>query len=87
MINNILNIYLNLTGNIPIINTLLICNEDTSIEQIRAFLYRAFFCETHTLFLICNMEYLDLSASNSLIRTLTELYRVRKGKISSYILA
>ena len=86
LINNILNIYLNLTGNIPIINTLLICNEDTSIEQIRAFLYRAFFCETHTLFLICNMEYLDLSASNSLIRTLKELYRVRKGKISSYIL-
>jgi CheY-like chemotaxis protein len=32
LINNILNIYLNLTGNIPIINILLICNEDTSIE-------------------------------------------------------
>ena len=86
LINNILNIYLNLTNNIPIINTLLICNEDTSIEQIRAFLYRAFFCETNTLFLICNMEYLDLSASNSLVKTLKELYRAKKGRINSYIL-
>ena len=86
LINNILNIYLNLTKNIPIINTLLICNEDTSIEQIRAFLYRAFFCETNTLFLISNMECLDLSASNSLIKTLKELYKARKGKIKSNIL-
>ena len=86
LIYNILNIYLNLTGNVPIINTLLICNEDTSIEQIRAFLYRAFFCETHTLFLICNMECLDLSATNSLIKTLKELYQAKKGRINSFIL-
>ena len=85
LINNILNIYLNLTGNAPIINTLLICNEDTSSEQIRAFLYRAFFCETPTLFLICNMECLDLSATNNLVKTLKELYRYKKGRINSYL--
>ena len=86
LIYNILNIYLNMTGNVPIINTLLICNEDTSTEQIRAFLYRAFFCETPTLFLICNMECLDLSATSNLIKTLKELYKVKKGRINSYLL-
>ena len=86
LIYNILNIYLNLTGNVPIINTLLICNEDTSTEQIRAFLYRAFFSETPTLFLICNMECLDLSATNNLIKTLKELYKAKKGLINSYLL-
>ena len=86
LIYNILNIYLNLTGNIPITNTLLICNEDTSIEQIRAFLYRAIYCETKTLFLISNMECLDLSATSNLIKTLKELYKNKKGKINSYIL-
>ena len=86
LIYNILNIYTNLTGNIPIINTILICNEDTSIEQIRAFLYRAIFCETKTLFLISNMECLELSATNNLIKTLKELYKSKKGRINSYIL-
>ena len=86
LINNILNIYLNLTGNVPIINTLLICNEDTSTEQIRAFLYRAFYCEIPALFLICNMECLDLSATTNLIKTLKELYKLKKGRINSYLL-
>ena len=86
LIYNIINIYINLTENIPIINTLLICNEDTSIEQIRAFLYRAFFCETQSLFLICNMECLDLSATSNLVKTLKELYKVKKGRINSYLL-
>ena len=86
LIYNILNIYLNLTGSVPIINTLLICNEDTSSEQIRAFLYRAFFCETHTLFLICNMECLDLSSTNNLVKTLKELYASKKGRINTNIL-
>ena len=31
---NISNIYINLTGNAPIINSLLICNDETNIEKI-----------------------------------------------------
>ena len=41
----ILNIYINLTGNFPTINTLLICNEETSEEKINYFLHRALFCK------------------------------------------
>ena len=86
LLNNILNIYFNLTGNAPIINTLLICNEDTNIEQIRSFLYRAIFCEYPALFLISNMECLDFSATRNLISTLKKIYKIKNKKINSYLL-
>ena len=45
LFNNILNIYLNLTNNVPLINTLLICNKDTTNEEISSFFYRAILCD------------------------------------------
>ena len=86
LIINILNIYLNLTDNVPIIDTLLICNEDTTIERIKAFLYRAIFCDKPVLFVIANMECLDLSITQSFIKTLKFLYKYKKTIINSYIL-
>lgn len=60
LLNNILNIYFNLTGNSPI-NTLLVCNEDTNIEQIQSFLYRGILCDQPILFIIANLECLNFS--------------------------
>ena len=87
MIKLILNLYLNLTNNIPIINTLLICNEETSIENIQAFLYRAIFCDKPILFVISNIECLELSIVKKMIRIIKTLYKEKKKKnINSYIL-
>ena len=86
LIFNILNIYINLTGNAPIINTVLICNEETNIEKIRAFLYRAIFCDKPILFLITNMECLELSLKQSIFKTLKDLYQLKKRNINSYLL-
>ena len=86
LINNILNIYLNLTNNIPIIDTLLICNEETTIEKIRSFLYRAIFCDKPVLFVIANMECLELSTTQSLIKTLKMLYKIKNRIINSCLL-
>ena len=80
------NIYINLTGNAPIINTVLICNEETNIEKIRSFLYRAIFCDKPILFLITNMECLELSLKQSIIKTLKDLYQLKKRNINSYLL-
>ena len=82
----IINIYLNITGKIPIPHTILICNENTSIEQIRAFFYRVFLCETRTLFLILNLEYLNFSSSNYFIKKLKKFYNLKKGQINSCLL-
>ena len=86
LIINILNIYLNLTDNVPIIDTLLICNEETTIEKIKAFLYRAIFCDKPVLFIMANMECLDLSITQSFIKTLKFLYKYKKRMINSYLL-
>ena len=81
---SIINLYLNLTGNFPIRNTLLFCNEETTIEQIRAFLYRAIFCEDSILFVIVNIEYLSLSITQNILKIIKKLYKLKN--IKSYIL-
>ena len=86
LLNNILNIYFNITGNSPILNTLLICNEDTNIEQINAFLYRAIYCEEPILFIISNMECLEFSLVHNLIKTLKRLYKSKNKEINSYLI-
>ena len=84
--NNILNLYIRLTENSPIYNTLLICNEETDIEKIKAFLYRAILCDEPILFTITNIEYLELSFTQSIIVTLKKLYKFKNKKINSYLL-
>ena len=86
LINDILNIYINLTGNAPILNTLLICNEDTNVQNIKAFLYRAIFCEKPILFLISNIECLELSITQNIIKTLKSLYKLKNKIIKSYLI-
>ena len=86
LIEQVLNIYQNLTKNIPIVNTLLLCNEETSIEQIESFLYRALLCDEPILFIISNMECLELSITQALIDKLKSIYEFKNKKINSYIL-
>ena len=83
---NISYVYINLTGNLPIINTLLSCNDETNIEIINAFLYRAIFCEAPILFLITNIECLELSIKQNFVKTLNNLYLSKNNNIKSYIL-
>ena len=86
LIDYILNIYQNMTENIPILNTLLLCNEETSIDKIESFLYRALLCEEPILFIISNMECLDLSIIQELIDNLKSIYEYKNKNINSYVL-
>ena len=81
----IITLYNSLTGNLPTVNALLFCNEETSLEQIKAFLYRAIFCERPVLFVIANMEYLSLSINQSTIKFLKKLYKLKDKVIDSYL--
>ena len=83
---NISNIYINLTGNAPIINSLLICNDETDIEKIKSFIYRAIFCEAPIIFMITNIECLAFSIKQKFIKILNELYKSKNRIIKSYIL-
>ena len=86
LIINIINIYINITGNCPIKNTLLICNEETNIEKIKAFFYRAIFCDKPILFVIANLECLELSVTQNIIKILYSLYKMKNRNINSYLL-
>ena len=86
MIMNIINIYINLTGNCPIVNTLLICNEETSIEEITCFLYRAILCNEPILYVIANIEYLELSKIQNIMKIVNKLYNEKNKNINSYLL-
>ena len=86
LINKVVNIYLNLTGNLPTINTLLICNEQTDYEQIKSFLYKSIFCDQPILFLIANIECLELSLIQKIIKRFKYLYKMKNYKINSYLI-
>ena len=83
---NIINLYYNLTEAAPINNTLLYCNEETNFEEIKAFFYRAIFCEYKTLFVITNLECLPLSITQELIKLLKELYIQKNRQINSLLI-
>ena len=84
--NNILNIYLNLTKNPPLINTLLICNEETSLEKIIAFFYKALLCKKPILFVISNLECLELSIIQSSMKIFKALYNKINKEMNSYLI-
>jgi energy-coupling factor transporter ATP-binding protein EcfA2 len=56
---HILNWYHFLTGNPPMAQTILLCNEETSSEEITAFIYRAFKCQYNAVFMIGKIELLN----------------------------
>ena len=56
---HILNWYHFLTGNPPMAQTILLCNEETSSEEITAFMYRAFKCQYNVVFMIGKIELLN----------------------------
>ena len=85
LINKVLNLYLNLTGNLPTINTLLICNENTDYEQVKSFLYKAIYCDDPVLFLIANLECLELSIIQKIIKRFKYLLKKKNNKINSYL--
>ena len=52
MEDDILHLFLNKVGEIPIAQNILISNKETSYEEIQAFFHRAILCKYHTLFVV-----------------------------------
>ena len=55
---HILNWYYFLTANAPMAQSVLLCNEETTSEEIIAFLYRAFLCEFNAVFMVGRLNLL-----------------------------
>ena len=49
-------LFIKYLGKLPIAQNILICNKETSLEEMQSFLYRAILCDYNTLFLIEILE-------------------------------
>ena len=61
-----------LTDHPPMAQTLLLCNEETTSEEIIAFMYRAILCKYHVIFMVGKIELLNsgFAAANHIKRHL-----------------
>ena len=75
-----------LTGSFPNRATLLICNEETSKEEIVSFLYRVFFCPCHSLFIINKSDSLKIEKKIFLIGKVVEFLKFYKHKMKSLLI-
>ena len=68
----VLNFYRKM-ANLPLYTTILMCNNFTTEEQIKAFLYRSILCEREILFMIVNSNHLEPKKRNMLLNTIKYL--------------
>ena len=67
-------IYKYLTGNNPVAKTVLLCNKETTYEELTSFLYRAIFCEYNSCFIIGGIELLEFDKKSKLLELLNRIY-------------
>ena len=82
----ILNCYSDFTSNLPMAQTLLLCNEETTSEEITAFMHRAFLCQYNVVFMIGKIELLIPDKREILIGLINELYIGHEKQIKSCVI-
>jgi len=80
---HILNWYHFLTGNFPMAQTLLLCNEETTSEEIIAFMYRAFLCQYHVVYMIGKIELLSPEKRQILTGIINTLFTGHEKEMKS----
>ena len=77
---HILNWFHFLTGNPPMAQTVLLCNEETTSEEIIAFMYRAFLCQYHVVFMVGKIELLTPDKRQTLTQLINLLFNEKEMK-------
>ena len=81
----ILKYYHFLVGNAPPKYSLLLCNEETTLEEIMSFMYLTKFCPFYSLFIVANYDRVNLDIAYEIENMIEKYYDERK-KINTYIL-
>ena len=82
---HILDWYYFLTDHSPMAQNVLLCNEETSSEEITAFLYRAFLCEYNVVFMMGKIELLKNEPRQTLTNLINTLFTLKGKKINSCV--
>ena len=80
---DILSWYFLLTNNYPIAQTLLMCNKETSSDEIISFIHRAILCQDNVLFMVGKIEELPSDKGELLFELISELYTNKEKKMIS----
>ena len=80
---NIVKIYQNLTGNPPLAQTILLCSDSTTTEEITAFMYKSILCNYNVLFSIVKVEILEIEKRYMILEFLDKLYIENLTKMKS----
>ena len=78
--------YSELTNSFPNRFSLLMCNEETSKEEILSFLYRAFFCPCQCLFIISKSDSLKIEKKIFLIEKIDEFLKYYNDEMKSLLI-
>ena len=79
-------IYKYLTGNSPKAKNILLCNKETTKEEITAFLYRSILCKYKSCFVIGEIELLEFEKQILFLELLNKLYKIEDMKSCLIIL-
>ena len=79
----ILSYYYLLTKNYPIHQALLLCNKETSSDEIKSFIHLAILCPYNVLFMLGKIEELSSENCQTLINLISELTKIKGNKINS----
>jgi len=63
-------LYKYLTNQIPPAQAILLCNKDTTTEELTAFLYRSMLCDFNSCFIIASVELLEFDKKSTLLELL-----------------
>jgi hypothetical protein len=66
-------LYKYLTNQTPAAQAILLCNKETTTEELTAFLYRAILCDFNSCFIIAGVELLEFDKKSILLELLNEL--------------
>ena len=67
-------IYKYLTDKNPVAQTILLCNKETTNEELTSFIYRAILCDYNSCFIIGGIELLEFDKKSKLLELLNNLY-------------
>ena len=79
-------IYKYLTSHTPSAQNILLCNEETSIEEIASFLYRAILCEFKSCFIVGGIELLKSEQKSFIIELLNEIFVDKHKEMKSTLI-
>ena len=83
---DIFQIFKYLTTHNPIAQNILLCNKETTNEEIISFLYRAILCEFNSCFILGGIESLNFDKKVTFFNIINNLYVENNKKMQSFLL-